>query len=132
MVATEAFADVVKQEREADEGLGIAGGPEAGELPGLIADAFEIFEGDERVFVDGIAMVEVPDDQAIDVFPGGDLADEDAGFRHAAERLRSVGEIENLFPFRPGPERGMVQAATGIGSEANAVAALEQEEAVGA
>ena len=133
------FADVVEQEGEAEERQALGFGPQFGEaLNGGIfggGQFFEGFEGDEGVFVDGVAMVEVAGDEAFEVFPFGHEGREGAGFVHGAEGGGGVGLGEQVAPPGPGGRllaEGDVagdDAVFGFAGEAEAMTGEEGEEA---
>ena len=79
-----AFAGVVKQQRHEQERVvaGVAGeiGEEAGRLRAKMED---VLDRDEGVFVDGVLVVIVSDDQAFDVGPS---------WGEGGRALRSYGE----------------------------------------
>jgi hypothetical protein len=71
-----AFAYIVKEERENQQIAAVDGFPELAEVSGAfigrLGKFLEMFDGAERVFVNGVAVIKVADDERIDGFELGE------------------------------------------------------------
>jgi hypothetical protein len=139
VVGLGAFADVVKKESEVKkiglfefvEEFGVALIPFGLRL----AEEMEIFDGDEGVLVDGVAMGVVADDESIDGFEFGKQDGEKAKGVEGAERVCGMRREENFLEDHPemdaagslGGDGGqsLLDLMFGDGAEAKAVAGHE-------
>ena len=105
IAAVGAFARVVKQQSEAQQGQVLDLRKNFGQaaLRGIFVrgEFGELFDGDESVLVHGIAMVEVRNNQAKNVSPFREHGLQESGIVHHAQRRGGVRKRENAVQRRP-------------------------------
>ncbi len=122
------FPDIVQQQGEADD-------PRIGDFGAQIGkagvgDRFERSDGDEGMFIDGVAMIKIANHEAFDVLPLRQGERERSGGLHGAESERGAREREQALPILEGRLRDESgKAVDGVGSEAQLMARGEFEDA---
>jgi len=66
-----------------------------------LAEVVDVVDGEEGVFVDGVAVVAVPDDERVDAVELGEEHFEDAEGVHGAEGVGGVGSEEDFAEVVP-------------------------------
>src|SRR5580700_11076595 len=143
IAAVGAFARVMKQQSEAQQGQVFDLRKNFGKaaMRGILVrgEFGELFDSDQGVFVHGIAMVEVRNNQAKDAFPLRKHGRQESGVVHDAQSLARVWKCKNAVQLRPQGWRalakraegitGLLHTALGFGSQGDAVPRDEFEQA---
>ncbi len=99
MLMAGSLADVVQQQREAHQILVFNLLKQAGETS--ILNRLKGIDRNQRVLIDGVAMIEIPNHKAFDVVPFGQRGGERAALLHPAQSVGSMRQRQQLFPLRP-------------------------------
>ncbi len=117
-----------KQQREAHQFRMIDFCPQVGQPP--VRDRFKRCDRHQRMFVHGVAMIEIAHHQAFDVAPLRNRRSQRAGFLHGAQSHGRLWELKQALPILPvARESRAVEPVDRIRREAKLMPRHELEQA---